>query len=386
MTDDEDEASSGRRKLLLYVHGFDPRGPGVLHDLQRQDAVGSTDFGGAFRVGRRRREPHSSVWRIDADWPEGVVSTEFVAFRWDDLVRARWGRSLRAQAGGLARWLAAYWRTGTFGALISASRTTRLAVLALPAAVLAFCVAAGLAAAFASWALALAAARVGLPTAAGLGGLAVLALAPSLWRRFDRWANLCWLGRGHLHMVDLSQGRIPELDERLQAFSDRLIVEAASGRWEDIIVVGHSSGSIHAVDVVGRALMRHEGLGHSGTPIRLITIGHCIAPYAKLGPAPSWSRALDALVAADDIGWTDISAPADPGAAGVWHPLLHTPHQHDIGRVRRLSPHFHRALSPERFRTLKRDPMAYHFQYMRSSDHPEVYDWRRIAFGPDRMS
>lgn len=386
MTDDEDEASSGRRRLLLYVHGFDPRGPGVLHDLQRRDAVNSHDQRGALCVGRRRREPYASAWRIDASWSDGAVSTEFVALRWDDLVRAHWGRSLREQAWGLARWLRVYVRTGTISALASASRTTRLAVLALPTAVVAFCAAAGLTTAFAVWALEMIAPRLGLPAAVGLGGLAVLVLAPTLWRRFDRWINLCWLGRGYLHIADLSRGRIPELDARLQAFSDRLIVEATSGRWDDIAVVGHSVGSIHAVEVLGRALGRMDDLGRSGAPVRLMTVGHCIALYGKVGPELSWLQALDALVAAEHITWTDISAPADPGATGVWHPLFHTPHQHEIDRVRRLAPHFHRALSPDRFRALKRDPIAYHFQYMRASDHPEVYDWSRIAFGPDRVS
>ena len=60
--------------------------------------------------------------------------------------------------------------------------------------------------------------------------------------------------------------------------------------------------------------------------------------------------------------------------------------EEDEARVERRSPRFHKALSPDAFRALKADPMAYHFQYMRACDDPAVYDWTRLAFGPDAFS
>jgi hypothetical protein len=158
--------------------------------------------------------------------------------------------------------------------------------------------------------------------------------------------------------------------------------EVQGGAWDEIIVMGHSSGSIHAADMVGRALIKHPDLGATGTPVGLITLGHCMPGYSMAGPGPVYRNALAALTNARRIRWLDITSAADPGAGGAWSPLRHSAHDADEARVERRSPRFHRALTPEAFRALKRDPMAHHFQYMRSSDDPGVYDWYRLAFGP----
>jgi hypothetical protein len=370
------------------VHGFDPRGPALLHAIQSEDAGReSARPDRTVVVGPRRRQPGASAWTVTTDWRDDeTVQADYVALRWDDLVRSRWDRSLTGQARGLAGWLAAYIRAGAFIPLATGSLTLSIAMLALPVAVVVFCLFCLIVAGVAAWGLAQLAAMSGLPPFFGLAAFALLLLAPAAWRRFDGWANLCWLGRGHQHMVELSRGDIAGMDDRIGRFADRLLDEAASGDRDDILVVGHSSGALHAVSMIGRAVRRRPDLGRAGSPLRLITLGHSIPPYAMLGPSGADADALAALVEADWISWVDVTAAADPGAAGVWNPLRHSPFDARQDRVVRRLPRFHRALSPEAFRALKRDPMAYHFQYMRASDHPDVYDWHRMAFGPGSVA
>jgi hypothetical protein len=50
--------------------------------------------------------------------------------------------------------------------------------------------------------------------------------------------------------------------------------------------------------------------------------------------------------------------------------------------VRTISPRFHEALRPDRLHRLRRDPYAFHFQYLRLSDRAEIYDIRRLIVGP----
>lgn len=373
------------RRLILYVHGFDPRGPGIVHALQREDAVReSARPDRTLTVGPRRRQSNASAWSVEAVWPEGQVANTFVALRWDDLVRSRWDRTLTGQARGLMRWVSAYLRTGAMEALVGASRTMAIGALALPVVVAAFLLAGLIVTVAVGFGLAAVAAAFGLPPWLGLAAPGLLLLLPDLWRRLDAKVNLCWLGRGHLHMVELSQGAIPSLDARIDAFADRLLHEAKSGDWDEILIIGHSSGSIHAADLTGRALQRDPTLGRVGPGVALITLGHCMPGYSMVGPTPVYAAALAALAEARQIRWLDITAAADPGAGGAWSPLRHSPY--DEARVERRSPRFHKALSPEAFRALKADPMAYHFQYMRACDDPAVYDWTRLAFGPDAFS
>lgn len=374
------------RRLILYVHGFDPRGPGVAYALQTGDAARETQRPDrTLKIGPRRRQSSASFWSVNAVWPEGEVDNAFVALRWDDLVRARWDRTLKGQARGLIRWVVPYVRTGAMGRLITASRTMMIGALALPAAVAVFLILGLLAAALAGGGLALIAVLLGQSPWWGVVAVGLLALLPGLWRRLDARVNLCWLGRGHLHMVELAQGAVAGLDARIDHFAERLLQEAAGGGWDEILVVGHSSGSIHAADLIGRALQRRPDLGIARPGVGLVTLGHCMPGYSMVGPTDVYRQSLAALAGARQVRWLDITAAADPGAGGAWSPLRHSPHDGE-GRVERRSPRFHKALSPEAFRALKRDPMAYHFQYMRSSDDTDAYDWYRLAFGPEAFA
>jgi len=375
-----------RRRLVLYLHGFDPRGPGLLHRFQREDAEReSARPDRTVTVGPRRRRPTASAWTVTTRWPDEVVEADHVVLRWDDLVRRRWIPTLGGQARSLVLWLGAYVRAGALMPLVGGSRTSAAAMLALPVAVLVFCLLSVLGLGLTVQGLAALAAAIGAPPALGFAALGLALLLPAVWRRFDAWANLCWLGRGHLHMVELTRGDIVGMDERIDRFADHLLGEIDHGGWDDVLVVGHSSGALHAVSMLGTALLRRPDLGRAGPRVRLITLGHSLPPYALLGPAPRYARALSALVEADWIAWIDVTAAADPGAAGAWGPLGFSPHEARTARVDRRPPRFHRSLSPAAFRALKRDPMAYHFQYMRPSDDPDVYDWHRLAFGPGEI-
>lgn len=375
-----------RRRLVLYVHGFDPRGPGVVHALQKADAgIENGRPGRGLVIGARRRQPSASAWSVTASWPEGDVENDFVALRWDDLVRGRWEKSLSGQARGLWRWVVSYVGTGAMWKLIGASRTMMIGAVALPLAVAAFLICAAIAMGLAAWGFGALAVRVGQSPWWGVASLLLMLVLPTLWRLLDGKVNLCWLGRGHLHMVELAQGSVKGMDDRIDLFSRRLLDEVDGGDWDEVLVVGHSSGSIHAADLLGRAVSQRPDLGDGRTGVGLITLGHCMPGYSMAGPVPSFRTSLAALVAAERVRWLDITAAADPGAGGAWSPLRHSPFDGDE-RVERRSPRFHKALSAEAFHALKRDPMAYHFQYMRSSDDPSAYDWYRLAFGPEAFS
>ena len=355
--------------------------------MQREDVARETDRPDrTLTIGPRRRQPGASAWTLNAVWAEGPVESEFVVLRWDDLVRTRWDRSLWVQARGLVTWWRMYWAAGVIADAARSSRTILIALLAPPAAVFLFGLAILLVTVAVTILLAEACRALGLPPWAGLAGLGLAATAPTLWRQLDARLNLCWLSRGFLHMAELSRDRIPGMEARIDAFADRLLAEADDPRWDEIVVVGHSSGSLHAVPMVGRALTRRPDLGMTGPRLSLLTVGHCLPGYAMLGPLAAYAADLARLVETRRIPWFDITAPSDPGSAAGWHPLRHSPHAEDESRVVRRSPRFHRAMTPAAFRRLRRDPMAFHFQYMRSCDHPEVYDWFRLIAGPEPVA
>jgi hypothetical protein len=52
----------------------------------------------------------------------------------------------------------------------------------------------------------------------------------------------------------------------------------------------------------------------------------------------------------------------------------------------RRSPRFHVQMSPEAYRALRREPLAFHFHYLRAAEIPGEYDFFRLTAGPERLT
>ena len=51
----------------------------------------------------------------------------------------------------------------------------------------------------------------------------------------------------------------------------------------------------------------------------------------------------------------------------------------------RRSPRFHKRLTRDTYRSLKRRPLEFHFQYIKASEIPGGYDVFRLLVGPERL-
>lgn len=355
------------RRRVLFAHGFDPRGPGPYHALMAEEARP-----GVFEVGPRR----GAVWDLAVDWPDGRAESRFEVLRWDDLVRAFWVRGpaeSRLPLRALRVW-------GRAGVLAEAARDNRPFCLALllPAAAQGLRLTAVLVATTASVVtLALLARILGASPAWGLAGLAALAAGPWLRRAVQRQLDLGWLSQCFDALARF-RGLPADREVKLDAMADRIVAVAEEAGDEEVVVVGHSIGSLMAAAAVSRALKLRPDLGDR---VQLVTLGQCLSIYGRLGGDPGWTRDLARLVASQ-VRWTDITSPADGASSGRWPPLRFSAHAVRTDRVRARSPRFHEALHAERLRQLRRDPRALHFQYLRLSDRPEVYDVRRVLAGP----
>lgn len=359
---DDDRATVRRR--ILFVHGFDPRGPAPYHALMAEASQP-----GVFEVGARR----GSAWDLTVEWPEGRAESRLEVLRWDDLVRAHWVRGPAERLLPL-RLLAAW-----AGVLLAAARDNRplAAAIVLPALAQALRAAVILAVTAASMAAAgLLARAFGASWLWALAGLAALAAAPALRRAVQRRLDLGWLSQC-FDALTRFRAMPADRESRLDALAGRIIEVAEDAGDEEIVVVGHSIGSLMAAAAVSRALGRRPGIE---ARLALVTLGQCLAPYSRLGGDPGWTRDLARLVASG-LRWIDVTSPADGASAGRWPPLRFSAHD-AAARVTARSPRFHEALAPERMRRLRRDPRALHFQYLRLSDRPEVYDVRQYLAGP----
>ena len=72
-----------------------------------------------------------------------------------------------------------------------------------------------------------------------------------------------------------------------------------------------------------------------------------------------------------------MTSGSDPASACRMGPLVGADAQ-----VTRWEPEFHRILTPQRFRHIRRRPLDFHFQYLKSADRPDGFDLVRMMCAP----
>jgi hypothetical protein len=90
---------------------------------------------------------------------------------------------------------------------------------------------------------------------------------------------------------------------------------------------------------------------------------------------------LDSLVADGRLTWVDYTAPAD------WAGCAEIPPWPRTGRARlaRLSPRFPQIVDPERYRSLRRNRLAMHMQYLKPPDRAGSYDLLAFTAGAQTL-
>ncbi len=192
------------RRLVLYAHGFDPRGPAPYHAMNKADAAREQDRIG-LAVGARRTRRGETGWTLEAHWPDGDAAVDFVVLRWDDLVRDRWDKDLWPQFRALLRWCLAYVRKGLFAEASRSARPLFWAMIAPPATAGLYMLAIVLTALVTTVLLSWIATALGAPAWIGLLGLVILAIGPLGWKRVDAQVNICWLSRCFGYLAELGE-------------------------------------------------------------------------------------------------------------------------------------------------------------------------------------
>jgi len=373
-------------RRVFFIAGFDPKSPRFYHHLYRALAAhrppGAEGAGGPpVRVSARRRlNDWADEW--DVQWPPSDggedLHTRYTMLRWDDIVRAHWARS----AGTVLR---DHWnfyvdgsRQGLFGRAWRVSRLNWFFIVFPLAVALVMAL---------LWGLLATGAAVMLPLASRPWGPLAIGAAACIgawwsWRRLSHRLGSDWLMRLYGFSHAQAEGRVPELDPRVDAMAALIVQAAAESRdTQELLIVGHSTGATLAASALSRALVQAPELGRSGGPqLSLLTLGHCIPLVSYFATANQLRNELDALTAHRQLTWVDYTAPADWAGCGRISPW----HRPGPAVLHRLSPRFPKILQPERYQALRRNRLAMHMQYLKPADFAGRYDL--LAFTAGRQT
>lgn len=384
------QGSQVRRRRILYVAGYDPASPKKYHRLWSEQAPRQGELTGVqYRVGPlEARDEISSGWQVTAEHPDGSkVEIDYVFLHWFDLVRAVWPKDGPRLLIGAIRSLRDYYRYGVMARAKAEAPVVELASK-MPALVGgAFAAIVALLIAIGCVAGGILMARAHHPWILGaLPPLIFLLLALPLWSVVDSWLPVGWLARGMIGVTDAARGQIPSFAERSRLFARKIAEAAREPGWDEVLVVAHSMGGQQACRALGRALIDDTELGRA-TPVSLLTLGSLLPFYSMTAKGDlDYRQEMAALVAAPHIPWIDVTGPSDAGCSAAMQTLAGLDLGEPADRPIRYSPRFHAILDPERYRGLKKRPLDLHFQYIRSSDMAEGYDFFALTAGPEPLA
>lgn len=386
-----------RTRHVLFIDGFEPRGPSRLHAVCREAAVARSALDGVrVDVGARRRlDDWRDAWSLT--WhPAGggaPVQAVFEMLRWDDVVRANglragapaWQRLGRLAADLGLTW-SAYLASGVARRMRQRQRGTwvlmwypTLVALAVLGLVLAL---------VAAWAAALgvvvglmAGSAPGWAVAVTLAVAAVLTVGAVMLWRSDRRRLLAatWLCRLLGFTALQARGDVLAVDERIVRMAGRIAqVLRDADLADEVLVVGYSTGTILAALAVDAARRQAP----AAPAPALLTLGHCLPILSFLRPASACREALGRLAGDAGLVWLDISAPGDVAAFGDVPPWGDAA----VAGVKRMrSPRWHRLLPAAQYAALRADREALHRQYLRGPVRPPLpgeYDFMALLSGP----
>ncbi|UFM63520.1 hypothetical protein LOS78_04975 [Paracoccus sp. MA] len=367
------------RRRVLYIPGYDPIPPRRYRELYKREGAEQARISGYGLTFGPRRDRNGFGWGVLGDFAGRQAEAEFEVLVWADIVQGSMGQGILATYGQLFRTAWAYIGSGALFRLMRLRRGPVIAALYPVVVLLAQLLVSALAGALIGWAL-------GRLTGLGwwLGGPVMLGLTWAglhLWRRIDGKIFAWYLMHDYAFTAQGQGAYPPALEARLAQFADR-IAEVLAGDWDEVLVVGHSSGAYLGVSVLAD-LIRSGRVPASGPRLSYLSLGH-VVPMASFLPRANRLRAdLRFLSAREELDWVDVTAPGDACSFGLCDPVaVSGVEPPDRRHPLVLSAAFTRTLSPEKRRALRGRWFRLHFQYLCAFDRPGDYDYFAITAGP----
>jgi len=365
--------------------GYDPRGLDQHYRMFRAETRKFCCVHGVDAKVSKIERPtnrHSACWSIKTTGDGWSVDTTYEFLRWEDIMQRDFAHTTAWKVFHAFAAIATMVADGTFAKIVRA-RWQFACFLAYPFVVfLLYIVAASLIGMAASLL-----ARLLVPGVllSDFAGIAVAAAALVLIVRWlEPYTKVLYLFVDGATTYQFVKRQRPDWEERMQLFASYVVEAANKNDADEIIIVGHSSGSFLALDALDRALALDPKLGLHGQRVVVLTVGANL-PIVGFNPCATWFRdRLRRLGAEPTIDWIDCQSRKDVMNFYVFDPIAG--HGIDLGS-RRVNPHvvpvrFRDCISPDRYPWFRWRFFRMHFQFVMANDRPAPYDYFMIVCGP----
>jgi hypothetical protein len=374
-----------QHRHIIYIQGYDPRGLAQYYRMFRTELRKfSRLYGLTATLGRPQQSVDREIasWSIETkadDW-QTRTSYDFLRFEdfiQDDLAQPIWRTVMKAVliywrlvfAGTIARFWRANWRFATF---ITYPHFLLL-LEAIGAGLLAYAFEKGLDA-------------IGIPDAFSIVAAlaAFVAVLGTVLKYTEYQTYLLYVLSDTIWTWEFSHRARGEWDQRIDRFAQHLVKTARESDAEEIVIVGHSSGSFLGTEMLARALQLDPELGRHGPRIVLLTIGGNFPIVGFHKVSQPFRNDLRKLAIEPSIDWIDCQSRKDVMNFFPFDPIAG--HDIDVGPIRRnpriVVVRFRDIISPEHYNVFRWKFFRVHFQFVMANERPHAYDFFMIVCGP----
>ena len=378
-----------QHRHIIYIQGYDPRGLAQYYRMFRTEL---RKFGRLYQLSATMSRPkvapddEIASWSIETkadDWQtrtdydflrfEDFIQHDLAAPIWRTVLQAVWIYWRLMFSGTIARFARANWRFATF---ISYPHFVLL-LEAAGAAGTAFVFEKGLNA-------------IGIPDLFSIpAAIAIfVALLGIVLKYTETSTYVLYLLSDTIWTWEFSHRQRPEWDQRIDRFAKRLVEVAGSSDADEIVIVGHSSGSFLSTELLARALNLDSELGRHGPRIVLLTIGANFPIVGFHSVSKDFREHLRQLAVEPSIDWIDCQARKDVMNFYRLDPIKS--HGIEVGASQRnpvLVPvRFRDIIKPEHYARFRWQFFRVHFQFVMANERPDAYDFFMIVCGPVPLS
>ena len=378
-----------QHRHIIYVQGYDPRGLAQYYRMFRTEL---RKFGRLYQLDATVSRPQAAAdgetasWTIETRASDWQTRTRYDFLRWEDLIQRdlagpMWRTVLQATLiywravfiGTITRFWKAHWR---FAIFVTYPHFVLL-VEALCALGIAVAVAKGLQA-------------LGIPGPFSIAAAAALFAAGLgiVLKYTENATYVLYLLSDTIWTWEFSNRQRPEWDQRIDRFARYLVNVARESEAEEIVVVGHSSGSFLGTEIMARALKLDPALGRHGPRVVLLTIGGNFPIVGFHAASQDFRDHLRLLAVEPSIAWIDCQSRKDVMNFYPFDPIAG--HGIDAGAAKRnptiVPVRFREIIKPEHYSRFRWKFFRVHFQFVMANELPHAYDFFMIVCGPIPLS
>jgi hypothetical protein len=216
---------------------------------------------------------------------------------------------------------------------------------------------------------------------AWLVGIAVFAAAQAILGK--RWPvnHLMDLWSFSLNFI---RGRRPDAEALMQRFAEAAVERAVTGNYDEIILVGHSTGGVLILDIAARCLVVDPGFSKRAPHVAVLTLGSTALKAGMHPAAKKFRQGAQSLLDDGSLEWVEVQCLTDVINLYKTDPVVE---MRLTGRGDRKFPIIRTVrikdmLEAATYKRIKRSLFRVHYQYIFGNTKPYWYDFFQLCCGP----